>query len=382
MISLSRCKLIPLGPLVAALLLSASAHAQDAVAPPPAALVMENVPPVPASVAEQVAKYTEFKPTGFTGWHPSKQEMLIVRRHKNTPQIYRLAKPGGTLELLTDYPEPVRSASYDPVAARFYIFGKDTGGNEVFRGYRRDFVGGDAVPLTPEGERVQALAWSTSGKKIVYTTVPVNRQGSNDKISTTLSIAEPLKPEAARKIATLDGGGWFGFAFSPDDQQLVYLEYVSANESYVWLMDIATGKSRRISEKNSNEVVAYGATQFSKNGKGLYTLTDRGSEFQRLTYINLATLKQTTLTADINWDVTSIDLSDDGKMIAFVANEDGTNVLRLMRTSDHKLLPSPKLPLGTIGGVDWHKDSANLALSVTSATSPSDVYSVNVKTSV
>ena len=382
MISLSRCKLISLSPLVFALLLSASAHAQDAVAPPPAALVMENVPPVPASVAAQVAKYTEFKPTGFTGWHPSKQEMLIVRRHKNTPQIYRLGKPGGALELLTDYPEPVRGASFDPVSAKFYIFGKDTGGNEVFRSYRRDIAGGDAVPLTPEGERVQALAWSTSGKQIVYSTVPVNRQGSNDKISTTLAITEPMKPEAARKIATLEGGGWFGFAFSPDDRQLVYLEYVSANESYVWLMDIATGKSRRISEKTASDVVSYGATQFSKDGKGLYTLTDRGGEFQRLTYIDLATLKHTTLTGDINWDITSIDLSDDGKMIAFVANEDGTNVLRLMRTSDHKLLPSPKLPLGTIGSVNWHKDSTNLALSVTSATSPSDVYSVNVKTNV
>ena len=51
-----------------------------------------------------------------------------------------------------------------------------------------------------------------------------------------------------------------------------------------------------------------------------------------------------------------------------------------MSTAGHKLLPSPKLPLGTIGAVDWHKDSSNLALSVTSAPSPSEVYSVNVKT--
>ncbi|MFM7459615.1 MAG: hypothetical protein ACKO15_02065, partial [Burkholderiales bacterium] len=50
------------------------ASAQDAVLPPPAALVMENVPAVPASLAAQVAKYTEFKPTSFTGWHPTKME--------------------------------------------------------------------------------------------------------------------------------------------------------------------------------------------------------------------------------------------------------------------------------------------------------------------
>jgi dipeptidyl aminopeptidase/acylaminoacyl peptidase len=356
------------------------ANAQDAVLPPPAALVMENVPAVPASLAAQVAKYTEFKPTSFTGWHPTKMEMLLSRRHKNTPQMYRLTKPGGQMELLTDYPEPVRSASYLAPEGKSYVFGKDTGGNEVVRIYRREFGAADAIPLTPEGLRVGGVAVAKSGNQMVYTTVPVNRQGSADNINTTLWLTDPLKPEAVKKLAEFEGGGWFGFNFSPDNKQLLYVEYVSANESYLWLFDIATAKSRRLTEKDGKETVAYSGAQFSHDGKGLYALTDRGSEFQRLNYIDLATGKHTVLTGDINWDIQSVDLSDDGKMIALVANEDGNNVLRLMRTSDHKLMPSPKLPLGTIGGVDWHRDSTNLAMNVTSATSPSEIYSVNVKT--
>ncbi|MFN5192206.1 MAG: S9 family peptidase [Burkholderiales bacterium] len=356
------------------------ASAQDAVLPPPAALVMENVPAVPASLAAQVAKYTEFKPTSFTGWHPTKMEMLLSRRHKNTPQMYRLTKPGGQMELLTDYVEPVRSASYLAPEGKSYVFGKDTGGNEVVRIYRREFGAADAIPLTPDGLRVGGVAVAKSGNPMVYTTVPVNRQGSADRINTTLWLTDPLKPEAVKKLAEFEGGGWFGFNFSPDNKQLVYLEYVSANESYLWLFDIAAAKSRRLTEKDGKETVAYSGAQFSHDGKGLYALTDRGSEFQRLNYIDLATGKHTVLTGDINWDIQSVDLSDDGKMIAFVANEDGNNVLRLIRTSDHKLMPSPKLPLGTIGGVDWHRDSTNLAMNVTSATSPSEIYSVNVKT--
>lgn len=356
------------------------ASAQDAVLPPPAALVMENVPAVPASLAAQVAKYTEFKPTAFTGWHPTKMEMLLSRRHKNTPQMYRLTKPGGQMELLTDYSEPVRSASYLPPDGKSYVFGKDTGGNEVLRVYRREFGAAEAVAISPDGLRVNSLSGSKDGKQMVYTTVPVNRQGSADKINTTLWIADPLKPESAIKLAEFEGGGWFGFSFSPDNKQLLYVEYVSANESYLWLFDIATAKSRRLTEKDGKDTVAYSGGQFSHDGKGLYAVTDRGSEFQRLNYIDLATGKHTVLTGDINWDIQSVDLSDDGKTIAFVANEDGNNVLRLMRTSDHKLMPSPKLPLGTIGGVEWHRDSTNLAMNVTSATSPSEIYSVNVKT--
>jgi len=365
--------------LLAILLASgASTYAQDV--PPPAALVLDGVPPVAASIAAQVARYNDFRPTSFASWHPVRQEMLISRRHKNTQQIFRLSRPGGAPELLTDYPEPVRSASFQPTAGTFYVFSKDSGGNEVFRGYRRDLAGGEAVAITPEGPRVQSLAWSNDGKQVCYSTVPVNRQGSADKVNTSLYLADPLKPEVARKLAELPGGGWQGFSFSPDDRQLVYLEYVSADESYVWLMDLVSGNSRRITAKHNGETVSYSDVHFARDGRGLYAVTDRDSEFQRLTYIDLASLKQTTLTADIHWDITHVDLSHDGRVIAFVANEDGTNVLRLMRTSDHRLMPSPALPPGTIGGMSWHRDSTNLAITVTSATSPSDVYSVNIKT--
>ena len=353
------------------------ALAQEAVFAPPVAMVLENVPPVRASVVAQVAKYNDFKPTTLATWHPLKKEMILVRRHNNTPQLFRVSKPGAPLELLTDYAEPVRGAQYEPAQGKFYVFNKDIGGNEVFRVYKRDAGGGEAVPISPDGQRAQNVAISRSGASMVYVTVPVGRQGSNDKIQSTVSIVNPAKPEAPRKLAELDGGGWGGFEFSPDEQQLVYMEYVSANESYLWLMDVKSGASRRITEKNGAEAVSYGGAEFSRNGKGLYTVSDRAAEFKRLTYIDLATLKHTVLTPEINWDIEEFKLSHDGKMLALVVNEEGSSVLRLMRTANHKFVKGPKLPLGTIGGVEWHKDSRHLGLSLASATSASEVYSID-----
>ncbi len=371
---LSHLRLAVLATLVSAVL---PAIAQEAAFAPPPAMVLDNVPPVRASVAAQVAKYNEFKPTALATWHPVKKEMILVRRHNNTPQLFRVSKPGAPLELLTDYPEPVRGAQYEPAQGKLYVFNKDIGGNEVFRVYKRDAGGGEAVPISPDGQRAASVAWSRSGASLVYVTVPVGRQGSADKIMSTVSIVDPTKPETVRKLAEFEGGGWSNFAFSPDEKQLVYMEYVSANESYLWLMDIASGKSRRITEKNGAEPVSYGRAEFSRDGKGLYTVSDRAAEFKRLTYIDLATLKHRVLTPDINWDIEDVELSDDGKMLALVVNEEGSSVLRLMRTSNHKFVKGPKLPLGTIGGVKWHKDSRHLGLSLASATSPSDVYSVD-----
>jgi len=379
----------PLGlTLIATLLFAAgTARAQEATVAPPAALVLENVPPVRAGLASQVAKYNEFKPTSFASWHPTRLEMIVSRRHNNTPQLFRVAKPGAPLELMTDYQEPVRSAQYEPRHGRFYVFGRDTGGNEVFRAYRRDAgakaASDDAIPVTPDNRRVQDTAWAHKSGRLLYVTVPVGRQGSNDQINSTISIVDPNQPESARVLAELAGGGWGSFSFSHDDKQLVYLEYVSANETYLWLMDAATGKSRRITEKSAEkgaEKVAYGDPVFARDGKGVYTTSDRGSEFRRLVYIDLASGKETVLTPDINWDIDEVDLSDDGKLLAFVANEDGSSVLRMMDTRDRKLVAQPKLPLGVIGSVEWHKDSRHLALSLSSARSPSEVYSVDAKT--
>jgi len=374
-----------LGTLALGVAASCLAFAQEANIAPPAALVLDNIPAIPARVAVEVGKYTEFKPTGFSGWHPRRLEMLVSRRHKNTTQIYRLPKPGAALELLTDYPEPVRSASYQPTRGDYFLFGKDSGGNEVFRLYRQtaDKKGPSqtATAISPDQKRIQSLAWSTSGDRVAYTTVPVNRKGSSDTVESEVHIVNPkVDPGKDSVIASLPGGGWGDFVWSPDDKRLAMLEEVSANESYIWLMDVATGTKQRITEKDGTDQVSYGPVQFSRNGKGLYTVTDRSSEFQRLTYIDLATRKQWTLTTGISWNVDHSDLSRDGKLLAYVTNEDGTGVLHLMRARDGKALPTPKLPLGTLGGVKWHRDSANLAITVSSAKGPADVYSINVKT--
>ena len=64
----------------AALLAAAPALAQTDVVTPPKALVLENVPPIPADLAKKLDPYSEFRPHGMLSWNPNKREMLIRRR--------------------------------------------------------------------------------------------------------------------------------------------------------------------------------------------------------------------------------------------------------------------------------------------------------------
>ena len=75
--------------------------------------------------------------------------------------------------------------------------------------------------------------------------------------------------------------------WSPDDRTLLAVEGVSINESYLWLVDVASGEKKELTPRGS-EKVFYQPVGFSADGKGIYVVTDKDNEFQRLAYMDLA----------------------------------------------------------------------------------------------
>ena len=118
----------------------------------------------------------------------------------------------------------------------------------------------------------------------------------------------------------------------------------------------------------------------ARDGKGLWVTTDRDSEFQRLAYLDLASGKHRYYTTEIRWDVDLFDLSPDGRTIAVVTNEDGIGRLRLIDAASGEARLITALPVGVIGSLEWHENGKDLGLSLSSARSPSDMYSVDAAT--
>ncbi|MDQ3175417.1 MAG: alpha/beta fold hydrolase, partial [Acidobacteriota bacterium] len=250
----------------------------------------------------------------------------------------------------------------------------DTGGNEFFQGYRYDLANGNITLLTDGKSRNTGGVWSNSGQWLVYGTT---RRNGKD---VDLYVINPADPKSDKALSQLEGGGWGAADWSPDDRQIILFEFISANESYLWLVNAATGEKTLLTPKGGAEKIAYGGGQFSKDGKGIYVTTDRDSEFQRLAYVDLATKQHKFLTDHIKWDVDEFDISPDGKILAFVTNEDGIARLHMLDTTTGKEKPVAKLPIGQIFGIDWHENGTDLGFTLVSARSTSDVYSLDVKT--
>jgi len=337
-------------------------------------LVLENIPAIPAAIAEKAFQYGEVRAAALQDWDPSRREMLIITRFADVPQVHVVKMPGGARTQLTFFPDRVAGAHYGPKGSNYFTFVKDVGGGEWFQFYRYDLADGNVTLLTDGKSRNTGRAFAHNDNRLAYSST--RRTGQD----TDIWIMDATNPKTDHMLLQLEGGGWGATDWSPDNQKLLVLQEISANQSYLWLVDAASSEKKLLTPKAGAEEVAYSGGTFSKDGKGFYTTTDRDSEFQRLAYFDFATMKPAYLTSDIKWDVDEFDLSDDGRTLAFVANEDGVGKLYLMDTSTRKYHSVSGLPAGQVFDLSFHKNNLELGFVINSATSPSDVYSLHVPT--
>ncbi|HKE31875.1 MAG TPA: prolyl oligopeptidase family serine peptidase [Candidatus Angelobacter sp.] len=336
-------------------------------------LVVENIPSIPAAVADKANQYGEFRSASLLDWDPVRREMLISTRFADVPQIHLVKMPGGARTQLTFFPDRTGGAHYGP-GSNYFVFGKDVGGGEWFQYYRYDLADGKVTLLTDGKSRNTDRVFANHDNRFAYSST---RRTAQD---TDIWIMDSTDPKTDHMLLQLEGGGWGVQDWSPDNKKLLVSQEISANQSYLWLADASTGEKKLLTPKVGDQEIAYGGAQFSKDGKGLYGTTDRDSEFQRLAYFDLSTMQPVFLTTDIKWDVDEFDLSEDGKTLAFVTNEDGASKLYLLDTSSRKYHQVSGVPTGLIGGLQFHKNSHDLGFVLNSARSNSDVFSLDVRT--
>ncbi len=338
----------------------------------PENLVVEGVPAITPELRKDVGRYLEFRAAAFNSWHPQRREMLLSTRFADSTQLHLVKAPGGARRQLTFFSDPVAGGSFEPKTGDYLVFSQDTGGGEFFQLYRYDLADGKVTLLTDGKARNSGGTSANGGGRFAYTST---RRNGKD---TDLYVITPATPSSDKLMLQLSGGGWRVSDWSPDNATILLTEYVSINESHLWSFDLQSSLLERVTPKTGEKISWTGAS-FAKDGRSLFVTSDQGSEFQRLCRYDLASHQLRPLTPNLKWDVESFDLSPDGKTLAFVSNEDGVSVLHLLDAKSGRELRTPKLPLGVITGLEWHENNRDLGFTLSSARSPADVYSLDVR---
>jgi dipeptidyl aminopeptidase/acylaminoacyl peptidase len=350
-----------------------SLAAQDATITPPESILAENVPNIPTSLVETAGRYGAYRSAGLSDWNPTTREMLMATRFGDTPQLHLVSMPGGARRQLTFYSDAVTNGRFHPDGGDYIVFSKDIGGGEWYQLYRYDLKTADVTLLTDGKARNLMGPWSSKGDALAY--MSTRRTGKD----TDLWVMNPVDPKTDHLLTRLEGGGWEPLDWSPDDKWILLKEEISINEAYLWLVDARTGEKTAMTPRDK-EKISYGDGEFSKDGKGVYITTDKGSEFRRLAYVDLATKRPKYLTSNIPWDVETLQISHDGRRLAFVTNEAGVSVVHVRNADFEKDETLPQLPAGVVGVIRWHKNSHDLGFTVTNARGPGDAYSIDINT--
>ena len=355
-------------PVLAALLLSAAAPLAMAQTAPVERReignqILENVPVAPPSIRESLAKYQNARSAGFADWAAG-GGMLISTRFGNTNQLHVVAAPGADRSQITFYEEPVGGASTLPNGK--ILFSKDTGGDEWFQLFLRD-PDGKTVQLTETGTRNQSPTWSADGSVLVWSKT-VKGSANYDVLMRDAS--------GEIKVIFKGEGSVSPLAVSPDGKTVLLGRYFSISESKRWLLDVASGKLTELNPTKTK--INYSGGKFTPDGRSVLLLSDEGSDFLRLTQIDLATGAKVNVSGERQWDVEDFALSDDGRILAYAVNEDGYSKLVVQDFRTRRALPQPTLPAGVASNIEFSPDGAKLGFSLATPTAASDAWSWGV----
>ena len=337
-------------------------------------LITENIAEIPKELSNEVKKYSESRSASLGDIHPLTNEIIINTRFGSTPQLHRVSKSMGARTQITFFDEPVSATSYEPLKGDYLVYSKDIGGNEFGQLFKLDLKTLQSTLLTDGGKSQNGgITWRKDGKGFYYAST--KRNGGDCDIY----YMDPNNPKSENLILQVKGGGWGIQDISPDNKKLVLGEYISINESYIWLLDIETGKLTEVTDRNSKGISQSEAT-FSNLSNEIWLVTDKDNEFQRLAAMNINKKKTTYYTSDIPWNVESFNLSEDKKSIVFITNEGGLNKMYLMNTGTKAYKEIKNLPIGLISGARFTKDNQTIFFNQSTAQSASDVYQLNIKT--
>ncbi len=331
-------------------------------------LVMEDVPEIPADIVDSLNRYLNVRSASFSEWAADGQSMYITTRFADVSQLHRVDMPGGARHQITFFDEPIGGISRQPGGANI-IFTRDAGGSEFSQVFLLDPVDGATTMLTDGESRNGGVTWDRDGRRIAYTSTARNG-AAND-----LWIMDPEDASGAKLVLeSPDGTTWGAVEFNAAGTRVLVTNYASIADSRVNLLDLDTGAVTRLAG-DPDKPSANFALAFDDADDGFWFVTDRSGEFRQLAWqANSPDAEPEILTGDIPWDVGGGAISNRRDRLVFAANEGGMSRVYLMDTKTREYRPIDGLPTGLAFGFEFAPDDSQLAMTLNTSTTPSDVY--------
>ena len=265
-------------------------------------------------------------------------QLLFAGNISGQFNLWRVPVEGGWPDQLTAFTdETVRGVGVSPTNGRVVLCA-DHDGDEFHQLYLLHSDRGWPEKLTDEPEVQHYVgngAWSSDGTKFAY--------AANARKPTDMEVW--VRDAETGESRPVFGEGKFSFPgrFSPDGSKLLAIDFRNNSDVSVHLVDLDSGETRELTPHDDDAIFFPGP--WASDGSGFYLVTDAGSEFRGLAFYDLASDSHDWVDEPTQ-DVDDVTMSADGRVLAWLVNDQGYDRLRLRDLETGQDLPEPDLPAG------------------------------------
>lgn len=325
---------------------------------------------------EQFMAYRRF--SAGLAFTPDGEHVLFVSNLSGQFNLWRVPAEGGWPDQLSAFTDDtvrlMGVSSRDGTVA----FCADHDGDEFHQIYLLEAGGGWPEKITdaPDVQHyVGGDCFSPDGTKLAF--------AANARTPTDMEVW--IRDLDTGEIQSLFGEGKYSFpaGWSPDGTKLVALDFRNNSDSTLHLIDLESGEAPEVTPHEEDGLYLPGP--WAADGSGFYLLSDEGREFRGLAFYDVNT-------GSWDWvetseaDIEEVGISRDGRVLAWLVNENGWDMLKVRELQTGRDLPDPDLPRGArphLTGfqppVAVSADGARVAVILSGPRRPGEVWVVDTE---
>ena len=285
--------------------------------------------------------------------------------------IYRYPLDGGERTKLTNSAtDAMIVVSCFPDDERV-LFSSDKGGNELNHIFVLEANGEISELTCGNNLKAKFLGWNEANKSFYIMT--------NERKGEKFDVYEYSTSNYARELVFRNDSVFLVEKISGNGRWISLVKMTTYIESDIYLLDLTSSEQNPVLITEHRGNVRHQSYTFSHDSKYFIYATNEFSEFKHAWRFNLLDGEKSEYCA-ADWDISSVDLSKDGKFRIIGINEDGLTRIQITNLLFNKTVRFESIPNGNIISLTISNDSQVVVLNINTDTSPTNIYSLDFMT--
>src|ERR1043166_140323 len=324
-------------------------------------------------VATSVARMARVGSAVAPHFSPDGKWVSFISNRSGAPQVWIVPAEGGYPRMVTNGDDPVTGQEWSP-ASDWIAVTIAPGGGLNTQVYVVKPDGAGMKLLTLGGKDNNGFdAWTDDGKQIAI-------DSSRDDPARRDSFMIDVATGQTRLVAKNPGVGGID-GISRDGSRALLTRLKNRGDNNLYLLDLASGKDTLITKHDG---VAEFSGEIAPDGRAAYVVTNKDRDLFALGRIKIAadgTPGPIEILAErADGELDGLRLNKQGTMAALVWDIKGRAELSFYDLVKNKHLPGPKLPGELVGGLAFSGDGSKLAMNISGAAQPADIWIMDMKT--